>query len=255
MQSETKKLFSECRLARKKISHRLGIRVGAVECTEQGLYIINYANCLLNRQADIYDDTMLLIDNNRIQAACVISRGMIETYAFAKFLSKRVAAILANNSGEEGVQKALKLVISFTNSSRFKEADQKKLDKGVFVLDDYSFTEQAKHRFENSLASSEHVMDALRDLYKEETLHTKQKESGFEVLYDALSEWVHPSQTSVFHNYTPDTHKIPTSIGPIHLYDNAKYLCANALHFITDSMNIYNWTMELANEITRRGNE
>lgn len=248
----TKKILQEAKLARKKVHHKPGIAVGKAAISDNGVYLSNYAGCLLNRQIDIFDDTILLLKNNRIPAACTISRGMIETYAFAKLLSKKIATILTDKPGETGVQEALNLVVSFTNSSRIKETEQKKVSKGIINIDDYSFTEQARHRLENMLAGSEHVLNALRDLYKDEMKQTKEKESNTENLYDALSEWVHPSQTSVFHNYVPDTHQIHTSVGFIHLHDGARLSCARALHFITDSKNIYDWTLRLANEITCR---
>lgn len=246
-------LLNEATLAREKLSQKPGIIVGDRYPSNKGLFLSNYANCLLNRQLDIFDDTLLLLENNRIPAACAISRGMIETYAFAKLLSKKVAKILVSKTGKESVEESLELVIRFTNSSRWKESEQKKISKGIVDPNDYMLTEQAMHRFENMLASSEHVLDALRDLYKDERKHTGHKESQFEILYDTLSEWVHPSQTSVFHNYVPETHNRPTSMGNMHLYDGARMSCVRSLHFITDSAHIYDWTLELADEITRRG--
>ncbi|MGB6214504.1 DUF5677 domain-containing protein [Pseudomonas mandelii] len=249
---ETKRLLDECANARSKITRQPGVIVGNTENPDRGLYLVNYANCLLNRQADIYDDAILLVQNKRYQSACVISRGMIETYAFAKYLVKEVAKILTTQEGAESVDKALDLVISFTNSSRFKQAEQKKLEKGVFKIEDFHFTEQTKNRFEHNLASSVHVMNALRDLFQDEMSHKRHKESSFELVYDALSEWVHPSQTSIFHNYTSETHMIQSSFGSIHLYNHAQYLCATALHFITDSMNLHRSAELLAAEITKR---
>ncbi len=245
----------DARLARASLTKEPGTIVGNTSSSNKGLYLSNYANCLLNRQIDIFDDSILLLENDRIPSACIISRGMIETYAFSKLLSKKISKVLKNKTGSESVEDALDLTIGFINSSRLKETEQEKIRKGIFDPNDYMFTDQAKHRFENMLAGSEHVMNALRDLYKDEMAHTKEKESQFEIVYDALSEWVHPSQTSVFHNYVPETHYIPTSQGSFHLYDAARMSCARALHFITDSLNIYNWTIDLANEITRRSVE
>lgn len=247
--------LKEAKLARSKLVKKPGITVGNKNSPNNGLYLSNYADCLLNRQIDIFDDSILLMEIGRIPSACIISRGMIETYAYSKLLSKKIAKALKNRTGNESVEEALKLIMDFTNSSRLKETEQKKIQNGIFDPSNYMFTEQARHRFENMLAGSEHVMNALRDLYKDELEHTKEKESQFELVYDALSEWVHPSQTSIFHNYVPETHHIPTSLGVLHLHDGAKMACVRALHFITDSMNIYSWTIELANEITRRSAE
>lgn len=251
----TKTLLQESKSARKKIKKTTGVIVGETGGFDYGLYLSNYANCILNRQADIYDDTILLIKNNRIQSACAISRGMIETNAFAKHLGRGVAKTLSEKTGEESVFSALELVINFTNSSKFKQNEQKKIAKGIFAMEDFQFTEQTKHRFENNLATSTHVMNALREVFQDEMKHLKRSESSMELLYDALSEWVHPSQTSIFHNYTPETHKIPSSAGTVDLHVHAKYLCANALHLITDSINVHHWLSELALEITLRGRQ
>ncbi len=252
---ETKRLLNECAIARNKITRKLGVKLGITDNPEKGMYLLNYANCLLSRQMDIYDDAILLLDNNRLQSACVISRGMIETFAISKYLAKEVSKVLAATDNAEGIVRALYLVMKFTNSSRFKESEQKKLEKGVFNIEDFYFTEQAKDRLEQNLASSVHVMNALRDLFQDEISHTHQKESSFELVYDALSEWVHPSQTSVFHNYTPETHLIPTSLGISNFFDNAKYLSAIALHLITHSKDVYDWLKVLSAEITERSSQ
>lgn len=252
---ETKKLLADCANARASIEFKQGIAVGKRLNPLKGLYLENYANCLINRQVEIYEDTIFLLNNGKIHSACTISRGMIETYAFAKYLAKEVEKKLNSNRGIIGADEALKLVISFTNSSRFKQNEQKKLDKGVFNPENYHFTEETKIRFASGLASSIHVMNALRDLYDDQIKYTKEKESGFELMYDYLSEWVHPSQTSIFHHYTPETHIIPTSRGEVLLHEHAYDICVNALHFLTDSVNIYNWTIGLANEISKRYND
>ncbi|MBI6709238.1 hypothetical protein YA0599_13480 [Pseudomonas syringae] len=249
---ETKKLLEDCANARASIVFKQGIAVGKLPNPLMGLYLESYANCLLNRQAEIYDDAVFLLNNGKIHSACTVSRGMIETYAFAKYLAKEVDKKLNSDPGIGGAEQALKIVIDFTNSSRFKQSEQKKLDKGVFNAKDYHFTDQAKLRFAHGLASSIHVMNALRDLYDDQIKYTKEKESSFELMYDYLSEWVHPSQTSIFHHYTPETHLIPTSVGEVHLHEQAYQLCVNALHFLTDSVNVYNFTLGLAGEISKR---
>ncbi|HGE7142414.1 TPA: hypothetical protein ACGB05_004882, partial [Klebsiella aerogenes] len=93
----------------------------------------------------------------------------------------------------------------------------------------------------------------LRDLYQDEMKQTNQRESDFELTYDILSEYVHPSQTSIYHYYTPETHLVPTSVGNIHAYESAQLQCARALHFILDAKNQHYWSLQLANEMTKRG--
>lgn len=245
--------LNEAKAARTALSKINGVAVGKMHNPARGLYLTNYANLLMNRQIDIFDDGLHLLENERYQAACIVSRGMIETHAFSRLLNKKVEKILTNQSGHESVDKAIDVILGFTNSSRFKKSEQEKIQKGVFDPDDYMFTEEAKYRFENLLAVSQHVMNALRDLYEDEMKQTNQKESNFEQTYDILSEYVHPSQTSIYQYYTPETHLVPTSVGNIHAYESAQIQCARALHFIVDAKNQLNWSLQLANEMTKRG--
>jgi Family of unknown function (DUF5677) len=250
----TNAALDESKRVRALLSKRDGVLVERQPNPPAGAYLENYSRCLLNRQIDIFDDTVLLLENGRIPSACVISRAMIETFAFAKQLANSISIILDSKSGTESVNTCIDLTLKYTNSSRFKETEQKKVSKSIFALNDYQFTTQARVRMENSLATSEHVMNALRSLYKEEMEHTGRNESQYELVYDALSEWVHPSQTSVFHNNVPETHGIPTSVGVTQLYDVACLQCVRALHFLTNSEKIHCNIVGLANEITQRAN-
>jgi len=246
------KNLRESKEARSTLKHLPGIKVGPRNPIKKGLYLTNYANCLLNRQIDIFDDSLFLLEKGRIQSACVLSRGMIETHAFARLMNKKIEGILRSKNGFESVEESLDMLLTFTNSSRFKVSEQKKIRDGVFDPNDYMFTEQAKYRFENMLAGSKHVMKALEDLYKDELKETGMKESQFEQLYDVLSEWVHPSQTSIYHYYVPETHTVPTSVGDIHMNVSASLHCARALHFIMDTQRQHQWSYQLAQEIDRR---
>lgn len=247
--------LNEAKAARAALNKVNGVVVGKMHNPDQGLYLANYANLLMNRQIDIFDDALLLLENERYQTACVVSRGMIETHAFSRLLNKKVEKILTNQSGRESVDKALDVILGFTNSSRFKKSEQEKIQKGVFDPNDYMFTEETKHRFENLLAVIQHVMNALRDLYEDEMKQTKGRESDFELTYDILSEYVHPSQTSIYQYYTPETHLVPTSVGNIHAYESAQIQCARALHFILDAKNQHYWSSQLADEMTKRGKQ
>ncbi|MCC3735924.1 DUF5677 domain-containing protein [Rouxiella badensis] len=251
----TEQSLIEAKAARAELSKFDGVVVGNIVKADRGLYLSNYANLVLNRQIDIFDDSLLLLENSRFQAACIISRGMIETHAFSRLLNKKIEKILMNQSGIQSVDKCLDVILKFTNSSRFKKSEQEKIQKGTFDPNDFMFTEEAKYRFENSLSVSQHVADALKELYADEKEQTKQKESQFELTYDALSEHVHPSQTSIYQYYTPETHLVPTSMGDIHAYDSARLQCARALHFIVDTNNQHHWSLMLSQEITKRSNE
>ncbi|MES1934633.1 hypothetical protein T35B1_18613 [Salinisphaera shabanensis T35B1] len=180
---------------------------------------------------------------------------MIETYAFGNYLYSKLHDLLLRDESASANEAGLELILKFTNSSRYKANEQAKLKKGTFALNDYSFTPQAIERMTMGLAGSEHVMNALRKLYQDERAHLSSDESRFELTYDILSEWVHPSQTSVFHQYVEETHEIRTSVGRIGLFDSATFQCAVAIHFITDANNQYQWAMQLADEMERRASE
>lgn len=244
--------LSQAKSARASLSKKPGRLVGRLQSASTGAYLENYAQCLLNRQIDIFDDALFLLENGRIASACAISRGFIETYAIARLLGEKLSKTLMNKSGPDSVDACLTTILQFTNSSRIKQTEQKKVAEGIVDIKDYEFTEQAMHRLLNSLATSKHVLDALRALFKDEMNHTGSKESQFEFTYDVLSEWVHPSQTSIFHQYTPETHLSPSSMGPIHLHDMARLHCARALQFITDSHNVHTGLLKMAEEISRR---
>ncbi|HED3555850.1 TPA: hypothetical protein R4160_004869, partial [Enterobacter hormaechei subsp. xiangfangensis] len=91
----------EAKTARDKLSKVEGIVVGNLNNPDLGIYLSNYANLLMNRQIDIFDDSMLLLEHERYQSACIVSRGMIETHAFSRLLNKKIEKILLNQSGEE----------------------------------------------------------------------------------------------------------------------------------------------------------
>lgn len=245
----------EAKIARSKLTKEVGIVVANLIEPEQGLYLLNYANCLLNRQIDIFDDCIFLLENDRLQSAFALSRGLIETHAFARLLNNKIEKILLNQGGIDSVDKAIDTVLKFTNSSRIKKSEEEKIQKGVYDPNDYFFTEQTKFRFENHLSVSQHVMNALRDLYADELEQTQHKESMFEMAYDILSEYVHPSQTSIYNYYTPETYFVPTSVGNVHVHEAGKLQCARALSFIIEAKNLYSWSSQLAEEMTRRGKE
>ncbi|HEY9031976.1 MAG TPA: hypothetical protein VIM93_11490 [Kangiella sp.] len=246
IEERVKKIFEEAELSRSKLAKKDVSFLGVLAETTSGDYLRNFAGCVLNRQIDIFDDTMFLLGADRVQAACTISRAMIETYAFSKHLYSRVHKTIGSGVSQEAVDAALKEVLKFTNSSRHKVNEQEKVAKGVFSLGDYEFTAQARERMAMGLAASEHVMNALRELYKEEKAHTGEVESRFELTYDILSEWVHPSQTSIFHHYVKETQMIPCSFGIVNLFDSARFQCAVALHFITDAATQYERALALA---------
>jgi len=218
-----------------------------------GDFFANLAAGLLNRQVDIFDDAMFLIDNNRIGSACVISRGMIEAYALAHFAVEEVTRAFAAAPEGSRAETAVEMTLKFTNSSRFKKSEQEKLKKGIFKLQDYKFTVEAQQRMLAELGNSVHVHNALRYLYQRQKEETQAKESTHELVYDALSEWVHPSQTSVWLAYAQDAQIVETSLGKITHWEAAMNYCTEALSFITATKDIYLHMLRVADIISATG--
>jgi hypothetical protein len=117
--------------------------------------------------------------------------------------------------------------------------EQKGLKDGKFELKDYHFTEEAQARMAQEAAQSVHILNAMRFLFEMELKQSGHKESSYELTYNALSEWVHPSQTSLFHKYAVGTHRIETSLGAISLNERTRYECAGGLRLIQFSENLH----------------
>jgi len=111
--------------------------------------------------------------------------------------------------------------------------EQKRLSKGTFDAEDYHFTQQALDRMANEEAAAKHILNALRHVFQLEIDATGRQESVLELLYEQLSEWTHPSQTSLFHAFAEDTWQIETSVGVVSLWDGARMGCAQAMHLVS----------------------
>jgi len=184
---------------------------------------------IFNRIVTLYDDCELLLSNGRTSAACVMARCIVETYAVGEFATYEV--VKGFNNG--GVHKSGEVVLAYVNSSRIKVEEQKRFKEGAFSHDDYHFTPEALARMQNEEAASKHILNAMRHLFEQEMKVSSRKESAFEMLYEQLSEWTHPSQTSLFHAFAEDTWLVETSVGKISIWDGARGACGQAMHFIT----------------------
>jgi hypothetical protein len=207
-------------------------------------HFANYAAMIKNRTLDLFDDAASLIAANRVPSACVIARCVMETHAMAIYACEKVEKARTKGAAVVG-----DVILGFINSSRIKVEEQKRLKSGIFALVDYKFTEQAKARMESELASSEHVLNAMRCLFERQRDASKTPESEFELVYSALCEWTHPSQTSLFHAYAKEAQTIPTSAGPISLFDGALLNCARALELVQLAQPLYLHMIEIAGEI------
>jgi hypothetical protein len=86
-------------------------------------------------------------------------------------------------------------------------------------------------------AQSIHVLNAMRFLFALELEQSGLKEISYELTYNALSEWVPPSQTSLLHKYAVATHHVETSLGAVSLDERLRYECAGGLRLIQFSGN------------------
>lgn len=220
--------------------------LGAMGVADPGRHFSNYANMIFNRILTLYDDCELLLSRRRTSAACVMARCIVETYAVGKFAAYEV--VKGFNNG--GLQKAGKIVLAYVNSSRIKAEEQKRFKAGTFSPDDHHFTPEALARMQNEEAASKHILNAMRHLFKQEMSVSSRKESAFELLYEQLSEWTHPSQTSLFHAFAEDTWLVETSIGKISIWDGARGACGQAMHFITAVSDLRDRMTEVAKDLS-----
>lgn len=220
--------------------------LGAMGVADPGRHFSNYANMIFNRVVTLYDDCDLLLSRGRTSAACVMARCIVETYAVGEFAAHEV--VKGFNNG--GLQKAGETVLAYVNSSRIKAEEQKRFKAGTFSPDDYHFTPDALARMQNEEAVSKHILNAMRHLFKQEMNVSSRKESAFELLYEQLSEWTHPSQTSLFHAFAQDTWLVETSIGKISIWDGARGACGKAMHFITAVSDLRDRMTEVAQDLS-----
>jgi hypothetical protein len=80
----TDRVMKEASVVRKTMSKRSVAFLGNLPEGMERDYAKNFASMINNRCMDIFDDARLLLINRRFSSACVIARGMIETYAFGK---------------------------------------------------------------------------------------------------------------------------------------------------------------------------
>jgi len=221
--------LAEAAEARKFMEFHEILFLGPTGITDPGRHYDNYANMIWNRILSLYDDCALLLGADRIPAACAMARCILETYAVGEFSKHEVAKAF----GKGGIAAAGEVVLAYINSSRLKVEEQKRFKAGTFSRDDYHFTEQALQRMTNEEAVSKHILNALRNLFKREMDITQRNESQFELTYETLSEWTHPSQTSLFHAFAKQAWTVETSAGLISIWDGALAACARGMHFVT----------------------
>lgn len=214
-----------------------------------GTIYLNYSRTISNRMLSLYDDCVLLLREERIATGCIVARCILETFAVGHFAHSEVTKAYE----AIGVDAAITVALEYVNSSRIKVEEQKRLKNNKFSAKDYYFTKQALGRMQKEEAASKHIMNALRYLFRLEMDRTKQPESQLEFVYEALSEWTHPSQTSLMHAFTPETWDVPTSVGPLSIWDAAISRCSHALFCVAGLPELLKQMEGLANQLAGDG--
>ena len=215
---------------------------------DSGTNYRNFSRTISNRMLSLYDDCELLITEDRISSACVLARCVIETFAVGHFAQFEIEKALKTG----GPDKAGRVILEYINSSRLKVEEQKRFKTMKFSASDYHFTEQALERMLKEEAAAKHIMNALRYLFRLEMNTTGRTESQLEFVYEALSEWTHPSQTSLMHAFTREAWDIPTSIGPVSLWDAALECCSDALCCLLDLPELTSQMHQLASQLSAK---
>lgn len=224
---ETAKALADAKAARRNLRRKPVYFLGGSDAGPKD-YVSNLGAMILNRSIDTFDDALFLLEARRYPAACAIARGLMETVAFGYYSLAKIE----EEFEEKGGDAATEIAIKHTNSSFIKSKEQASLKKGIFALEDYQFTEEAKARMLAEAAATVRVNKALDFIFKAERERTGAKESKVELTYDALCEWTHPSQTSLFTYYAEGAELTPTSAGPVHIKQAAKFHCSMGLKLI-----------------------
>lgn len=246
VKDHAERVLQEAQEARASLSAAEVKFLGPLGITDPGAHYRNYANMISNRVLSLFDDCSLLLRNERIPAACMLARCILETYAVGDFSAHEV--VKAFNSG--GLEKASKVVLNYINSSRVKVEEQKRMKEGKFQAKDYHFTAQALSRMKNEAAVSKHILNAMRHMFEREMTVTGAKESRFELVYERLSEWVHPSQTSLFHAFASEAWLVETSFGMVSMWDGARAICADGMHCITALSDLHETMDDVARQLS-----
>ena len=91
--AQVKKILREAKSARAPLRHKQVNLIGNRLLSPVGDYFENFAHSIANRIIDIFDDCILLIKHRRFPSACVLSRGIIETHAYAAYARQTAALV------------------------------------------------------------------------------------------------------------------------------------------------------------------
>lgn len=246
--AETETIHLAALGARAGMTKRLGRAYGRAAPGSAGQLFANFGRTVNNRVIDLFDDAVLLVDADRAASACILARCLMETHAVGMYALNEVTKAAEGDDFDRIGKK----VLAFVNSSRIKVDEQKSLKGGEYSLNDYYFTDEARERMLAEAAQGVHVLNAMRYMFEVEIKLTGHQESGNELTYRGLSEWVHPSQTSLLHHYVEDAQGVETSIGKVCMKDSRRRLCVSALALIQNTPSVCSAIEEVSDILHRR---
>jgi hypothetical protein len=175
-----------------------------------------------SRCVELFDDCLNLLEKDRIPASATLARALIETIGFLALLRSEVMVTLPLDREAFGTN-----VWKMANSSDFKWRMQKYEQPREGEI----YTEEAMARFdmprERAVRPAAEAVAGLQSFLKAEI-----SEGAAEIVfttYSVLSEWSHPSQTSLMHAYTNLGAAVPSSLGMLRPIEAARHPVSWAL--------------------------
>ncbi|WP_128946354.1 hypothetical protein [Bradyrhizobium zhanjiangense] len=171
--------------------------------------VLTWTGAAFNRSIMLYDEARSLIDSKKLFIAVIVVRAFLENVGMlALFLEELQSAV---ESGEDHVHG---LAITFLNHSFWKNREF----KNPIAPDDIFLTPLARQRYgtKRPKVPQPTQMVAALDRLLKKSVPTLSADLavGF---YGPLSEWTHPSQTSITYAFTAlGVIPVPTSGGPVH---------------------------------------
>ncbi|WP_048708965.1 DUF5677 domain-containing protein [Microvirga massiliensis] len=156
----------------------------------------------LSRAVDLFDDCIILLENERLTSSLIIARAFFEQAAYTTYILDRAEELSGDLDALEAV------LVDLDNSSEQR--------RRLFAEDpdpNQAHTEAAVAKYGQktpAISTAELIKSLQRALTK-----LGDDEGKARLMYSTLSEWSHPTLFSVVHAYTKGVPDTPTSIGMI----------------------------------------
>ncbi|MBR1154389.1 hypothetical protein [Bradyrhizobium sp. JYMT SZCCT0428] len=171
--------------------------------------VLTWTNAAFNRSVMLYDEARSLVDSRKLFVAPIVVRAFLENVGMlALFLEELQVAV----DSEEG--RVRELAVTFLNHSFWKNREF----KNPVAPDDIFLTPAAREKYGTKrpkVPQPTQMVAALDRLLRRNVPSLSTDLAvGF---YGPLSEWTHPSQTSITYAFTAlgEIIPVPTSGGPV----------------------------------------